>query len=161
MSDILFVICFILLVLLVGLIAVLVTYILLSRDGSGKRPRREEPEQMYHTPTAVGRYWHIEIWNATLNRMYTKDFCGQIMLGRSTPTTEPFWQMRIGDDKTISKEQCVVYDRSGFLVVENVSQVNVTLLNGYPVTMPMLLQEGCQLSMGNNIFYVTKVKRAV
>ena len=121
---------------------------------------KEEPESFY-SPTSVGRYWHIEIWNATTNRLFKKDFCGQVMLGRSTPTTEPFWQMRIGDDRTISKEQCVIYDRSGFLVAENVSQVNITMLNGYPITVPMLLQEGCQLNMGNNVLYVTTIKRSI
>lgn len=158
MSDAVFVVCLITIIILVGAVAVLLVITLMNYSSDKKTGRKEVPE-VYSSPTSVGRYWHIEIWNATTNRMYSKDFCGQVMLGRSTPTTEPFWQMRIGDDKTISKEQCVVYDRSGFLVVENVSQINVTLLNGYPVTMPMLIQEGCQLNMGSNVFYISKIRR--
>lgn len=158
MTDAVFILCLIIIIILIGAVTVLLVVLLMNRSWSRKEEQSRMPE-LYSTPTSVGRYWHIEIWNATTNRMYSKDFCGQVMIGRSTPTTEPFWQMRIGDDKTISKEQCVVYDRSGFLVVENVSQVNITLLNGYPVTMPMLLQEGCQLSMGNNICYISKIQR--
>ena len=160
MSDAVFVICLIIILVLVGAVAVLLVVLLLSaKDMKGKK-ENAAPENFY-SQTAVGRYWHIEIWNATTNRMYQKDFCGQVMLGRSTPTTEPFWQMRIGDDRTISKEQCVVYDRSGFLVIENLSQVNITMLNGCPITMPMLLQEGCQVGMGNNVFYITAIRRAI
>ncbi len=158
MSDIAIIICLVVLIMLIGVIAVLMAYLLIEKGSGERKPKRNEPESFY-TPTAAGRYWHIEIWNRTNNQMYAKDFCGQVMLGRSIPASEPFWQMRIGDDRTISREQCVIYDRSGFLVIENISQINITMLNGYPVTMPMLIQEGCQLSMGSNYFIITNIQR--
>ncbi len=160
MTDLIFIICFIIIFFLVGAVAVLLVVLLMNVKETNEGEKKAAPQD-YYSQTAVGRYWHIEIWNATTNCLYKKDFCGQVMLGRSTPTTEPFWQMRIGEDRTISKEQCVVYDRSGFLVIENLSQVNLTMLNGYPITTPMLLQEGCQINMGNNTFYITTIRRSI
>ena len=160
MSDVVFIICLMIIFALIGTVAVLLVVLLMNMKEPKEGKENAAPENFY-SQTAVGRYWHIEIWNATTNRLFKKDFCGQVMLGRSTPTTEPFWQMRIGEDRTISKEQCVVYDRSGFLVSENLSQVNITMLNGYPITTPMILQEGCQVSMGNNVFYITTIRRAI
>ena len=153
----------IVLILLVLLLAVVFILIIIFIKGGYKtteQPARSSgPPVTYSSPTAYGRCWHLEIWNLTTNEIFAKDFYGQVMLGRSTSAEELFWQMRVGNDPSISREQCVVYDRGGFLVVENVSQVNMTLLNGYQITQPMMLSQGCQLTAGRSVLYISVAQR--
>lgn len=148
-----------LLLLLLAIIIILAVVFIKGGFKTYQQARSSGPPVSYSSPTAYGRCWHIEIWNLSTNEVFAKDFYGQVMLGRSTSEEELFWQMRVGNDPSISREQCVVYDRGGFLVVENVSQVNVTMLNGYPITQPMMLSQGCQLTAGRSSLYISALQR--
>ena len=154
-------ICLLLLLLLLALIIVLLVVFVKgsNKTDSSVQQRNTRPNNSYSSPSAYGRCWHMEIWNLTTNEVFAKDFYGQVMLGRSTSAEELFWQMRVGNDPSISREQCVVYDRGGFLVVENVSQVNMTLLNGYQINQPMMLTQGCQLTAGRSALYISVLQR--
>lgn len=126
------------------------------------RDRKEEPGgpgSFRGSQTSLARSWHIDIYDMNTGCFLSKDFCGQVMLGRGGDGMDSFWRMSLGAYPTISREQCIVYDRGGFLMVENVSSVNVTRINGYPLTRPYMLTKGCQLNAGGVEFYLAEVYR--
>lgn len=163
MDNVLVIICFLAAGVLIGILIGLVILVaggnsqkgqpaVLAHGGEGK-------PTWYGSPTSYARGWHLDFWDPLSNRIFSKDFCGQIILGRGSGEQELFWQLRVGDDPTVSREQCVIYDRGGFLVIENLSQVNVTCVNSVQITRPTLLQQGNLLTMGNSTLYLTNVQR--
>lgn len=136
----------------------LIVYVRDSRQENAINNYAKRPT-FYHSTSAYGRCWYIELWDVATGQAYAKSFCGQIILGRDIGRGELFWQMRVGTDPTISREQCVIYDQGGFLLIENVSQTNMTRLNGCPLTMPYTLYQDYQLSMGRSTFLVSRIKR--
>lgn len=97
--------------------------------------------------------------NLLTRQVYRKEFNGQIILGRKTAGQELFWMMWVGEDPAISRQHCVVFDRGGYLVLENLSQINMTMVDGIPLELPRYLQQGQVLGIGRSAFQITRLER--
>lgn len=126
---------------------------------TGNQKENSMPGVFRGSETSMARSWHMDLYDVNTGIYISKDFCGQVMLGRGGQGMDAFWRMSLGPYPTISREQCIVYDRGGFLMVENVSSVNITQINGYPLTRPYMLTKGCQLSAGGVNFYLADLYR--
>lgn len=154
MDTMILILCIFAIVIAVGaLIGVLIVALRDRREDAGAAG------SFRGSQTSLARSWHLDLYDMNSGWYLSKDFCGQVMLGRSSGNADSFWRMPLGAYPTISREQCIIYDRGGFLMVENVSSVNVTGINGYPLTKPFMLTKGCQLSAGGVDFYVAEVYR--
>jgi len=171
MEEVLLCLCVIIMLIAVGALIVVLTLYLYDRKNNVPQEIRSNPQTygsnpgytpqliMRESETAYARVWEIQLWNQSTNRLYRKRFTSQIMIGRFLPGTELFWQMRLEDDPTISREQCVIYDRGGFLIIENISTINPTLMDGKQIMTPVLFQQGSIITMGNSSYYVSSVRR--
>ncbi len=146
--------CLLFIIIIFG---VIVVFLLIYFNDNGRK--KDADAKVYCSATSYGRGWQIEFYDETTGQVFSKRFAGQILVGRDNGSTELFWQMYVGQDRTISREQCVIYDNGGNLIVENKSRTNVTQLNGYPVIVPYILNENCRLGMGQRNFYITKLQK--
>ena len=171
MEEVLLCLCIIVMLIAVGALIVVLTIYIYDRKGNAQGEIRSQARTygtdqgyssqmiMRESETAYARVWEIQLWNQATNRLYRKRFTSQVMLGRFLPGTELFWQMRLDDDPTISREHCVIYDRGGFLIIENISTINPTRIDGKQIMTPILFQQGNMLTMGNSSYYVSSIRR--
>ena len=104
---------------------------------------------------SMPQQWYIELWDTRVGARYTAYFAGGITLGRSTPGRRANGFLPVGEDVTISHEQCVIYAQGNRLYIWNLGKVNCTQLNGAPVLQPEELHRGDRITMGGRIFLLT------
>lgn len=59
----------------------------------------------------------------------------------------------------LSREQCLLFDQYGTVYVSNLSQVNVTYLNGSVLTQPMPVNVGDRLAMSGHTYLITDLSQ--
>ena len=139
-------------ILLIGLGFCIVMILLQQRQEEAVTEDDEDCEATLRLPR--GR-WRIELWDIGLGVCYGAEFDGGVTLGRGFPGYTPPGRMAIGDDVTISRDQCLIYEQDGYLFLWNLSGVNQTLWNGNVLEEPAVLQAGDRLAMGGHTFLLT------
>lgn len=103
--------------------------------------------------------WAVELWNAQYGYRVGFYFEEACVLGRLS-----LCQNVIGDvppvmERTVSREHCMLYGQNRILFAWNMSAINPTKLNGYPLSeQPSPVMPGDQITMGNSTFLVTRVE---
>lgn len=116
--------------------------------------RKAEDDEQPSTPR-----WVVELWNAEYGYRVGFHFEEVCVLGRLS-----LCQNVIGDvppvmERTVSREHCMLYVQNHQLLAWNMSAINPTKLNGYPLTsQPASVMPGDQIVMGNSTFLVTRVE---
>lgn len=88
-----------------------------------------------------------------------KTFRGRLLLGRRLAEQENSGRLYLGSEVTISRNQFRITGLSDGIVIENMSKVNMTYLNGYPVSKPMLLRKGDRIDAGGHGYLVSGLER--
>ena len=91
----------------------------------------------------------IELTDVASGKRYTKGFRGRLIMGRRMEEKEPPGFLYLDSDPTISRNQLRITNTMEGLVLENLSGVNFTRLNGGIVSRPAIVRRGDYLQMGN------------
>lgn len=96
---------------------------------------------------------HILLKNINSGQQWELDLSSKKTLGRQNGDV-------IINENSVSREQCVFYaDNDGNAYVENLSNSNITMLNGEDVTGPTVMIQGDRLSFGRITLIVDLVSR--
>lgn len=100
------------------------------------------------------RHWQLDMINTEDGQKYSKQFNGHLMMGRDTaaPETENF--LPLGEKQTISRRQCEIAETPNGMMIQNLSQVNMTMHNGEPLQIPHNFGSGDYLDIGGIRYYV-------
>ena len=93
--------------------------------------------------------WWIELAGRHPAERAARLFSGHLVLGRTLPFEPSVDRLYVGEDSTISRDQCVLFSYGGALWALNLSGVNVTMLNGIQLNNPTALHPGDRITMGN------------
>ena len=130
---------------LFGLMAIVALIILLSN---------RDLEEQEETPRLQ---WEVELWNISHGYQVAFQFTNVCVLGRLTLRQNAVGTIPPLMDRTISREHCMLIDQDGLLMVWNMSAVNPTRLNGYPLNEPGTIIPGDRIELGDSAFLITRV----
>ena len=99
----------------------------------------------------------VNIENGT--RIY-KTFRNRIVVGRRMDFVEPVGVMYLENEPTISRNQLRLTETVDGMIVENLSGVNVTRLNGMPLRRPAILRSGDFITTGSKSYVVAGMIRS-
>lgn len=99
----------------------------------------------------------LEVVNVENGFRAYKTFRGRLILGRRLEGMEPLGFMYLEDDPTISRNQMRITQTSEGFIIENMSDVNVTQLNGHALIRPEMLQSRDYISAGKNLYIVAEL----
>ena len=91
---------------------------------------------------------------------YLQDFRDELIVGRQMPAPMESGRLYLSMDATVSRAQFCLYATEDGIMIENLSNVNVTRKNGYPLWQPVLLEEGDILEMGRMRYMVKGIHPA-
>ena len=104
-------------------------------------------------------WWSVELWNTEHSYrvgFYFEEVC---VLGRLSLCQNVIGDMPPVMERTVSREHCMLYGQNRTLFVWNMSEINPTKLNGYPLNgQPAPLMPGDQIILGSSTFLVTRVE---
>ena len=103
--------------------------------------------------------WELELMDTKSGKRIHKVFQGELILGRSVGEIEPTGWLYLSEARTVSRRQCRLSNTAMGLFLENLSDVNITRLNGMPVQSPKRILPGDYISFGDNQFWVTCLQR--
>lgn len=109
-------------------------------------------EQRAEVP--LPRSWRLGLLDVTTGQYRQKDFYAAVVLGRGNGS-EPEDVVFLTQDYTVSRRQCRLTVVGDTVWAENLSQVNETVLNGVPLSVPRELHRGDILYMGRREYQVT------
>lgn len=101
--------------------------------------------------------WYLELWDVSLGIRFSVSFYGSITLGRSSQGKNRPGFISVGKDIFISRQQCVIGEQNGTLVIWNLSRVNPTMVNGVLLEKPEILCEGDRILLGSRTFLLTRL----
>ncbi len=117
-------------------------------------PEYIDPARIRYVPSAQPVCF-IELLDQQGGYRLQKTFRGRLVLGRRVSEDENTGRLYLGAEITISRNQFRITGLPDGIVIENMSKVNMTYLNGYPVTKPMLLRKGDQINAGGHQYLVS------
>ena len=103
--------------------------------------------------------WYVEMWNIYYGYRVELRFASNIVLGRVVLQNHIVGRAPAEIDRTISREHCMFYEQDNMLLAWNMSAVNPMVINGYRSNVPVRLQPGDRMELGNSTFLVTRVER--
>ena len=106
-----------------------------------------------------GNRWLLELMDTENGHRVRKVFAGQLILGRNIGKEEPTGWLYLSEERTISRRQCRLSNTAMGIFIENLSDVNVTRLNGLPIQSPKRILPGDYLSFGGRQYWVTNLQR--
>lgn len=109
-----------------------------------------------HTPTR----WRVDFMEMSSGRQVSRDFRNELVVGRQMPAPMESGRLYLSMDATVSRAQFCLYATEQGLMIENLSNVNVTRKNGYPLWQPVPLEEGDILEMGRMRYMVKGIHPA-
>lgn len=146
-------------------IAIAVVFILYPAEPQQGEEFYYRPEYEYDTVPVSGPswrpdpIWYLELTNVNSGLRVGKRFQRELTLGRFMGTGEQAHMLYLDENNTISKRQAkaVVYDAG--VVLENLSTVNITRLNGKKLLSPDWIRYRDNLEIGDETYIVTAVSR--
>ncbi len=120
--------------------------------------KAEAEEQQGYGAYAAGQ-WQIQLWDVGLGTCAQSFFYGGIILGRGPTGMVRQGILGVGQDVTISREHCLIFDQDGMSCVCNLSEVNPTLVNGVVVKEIEPIGPGDRLSLGKHMYLITALDR--
>ena len=102
--------------------------------------------------------WWLELAGNSPAQRAARLFSGHIVLGRTLPFESAVDRLYVGEDPTVSRDQCALFSYGGSLWAVNLSAVNVTRINDVAVTQPTAVRPGDRITMGNTHLYFRAVR---
>ena len=129
---------------------------------AGSQINLEKPEVFQNT--ANNEYphsrWRVDFMEMSSGRQVSRDFRDELIVGRQMPAPMESGRLYLSMDATVSRAQFCLYATEDGIMIENLSNVNVTRKNGYPLWQPVLLEEGDILEMGRMRYMVKGIHPA-
>lgn len=94
------------------------------------------------------RLWVISFVDLAGGALYRKKFRDALWIGRAEEKEAGRVSLVLGEDLRISKRHCVIYEREGWLYLEDLGSRNHTYLNGRCVTEPIRVCSGDIIKIG-------------
>lgn len=114
----------------------------------------------YSSGKVYGRRWYMELANLKTGERAGKWFRSPLILGRFMGTGEQEKVLYLNQSRTISRRHCMITETEYGLSVENLSEVNRTILNGQYLYGAQPIKKGDVLTLGEEMFKVTSIGRA-
>lgn len=105
------------------------------------------------------RMCHLELVNTENGFRVYKDFIGRLILGRRTGRPESAGFLYLEEEPTISRNQMRITETAEGFIIENLSAVNVTRLNGRALSRPERLRSRDYITVGKNLYFVSALYR--
>ena len=103
---------------------------------------------------------YVELRNLENGARCYKMFQNRLVVGRKSEEAEPIGMLYLENEPTISRNQLRITETVDGMVVENLSNVNMTRLNGMPLRHPALLRKGDFLTVGARSYIVAGLVRS-
>ena len=138
-----------------------------ARAGKASNDRAADREKT--TPRAVHgstpdrrsqTRWRVDFMEMSSGRQVSRDFRNELVVGRQMPAPLESGRLYLSMDATVSRAQFCLFVTDEGIMIENLSKVNVTRKNGYPLWQPVLLEEGDILEMGRMRYMVKGIHPA-
>lgn len=105
------------------------------------------------------RPWRLGLLNTGNGQYLQKEFFQTLDLGRNTGAEEPESMLFLSFDQTLSRRQCRIREIRNELWIENMSQVNGSILNGILLDAPRRLHTGDRLLLSRQEYLVCLMER--
>ena len=126
-----------------------------DREGTTPRAARSStPDRRSQTR------WRVDFMEMSSGRQVSRDFRNELVVGRQMPAPLESGRLYLSMDATVSRAQFCLFVTDEGIMIENLSKVNVTRKNGYPLWQPVLLEEGDILEMGRMRYMVKGIHPA-
>ena len=102
--------------------------------------------------------WRVDLVDMSSGRHVTRDFRDRLIVGRQMPEEQESGKLYLSMDATVSRLQFCLFATDEGIMIENLSRVNVTRRNGYPVWQPVRLEEGDVLELGRMRYMVKELR---
>ena len=103
--------------------------------------------------------WRIDLIDLTTGICLQRAFEDVLDIGRAQPSPPTRRQLYLAADLTMSRQQCRLLAKPEGVWLENLSQVNISAVNGSLVENPRLLAAGDYLRLGAREYYVNALTR--
>ncbi len=158
-------------VFIVILVGVVIAVFLFSRKRKSKKVSAEVSGKNNNEIISAGSDMTEVVGN---NSSSSSDGGASIIVFRSESDSDKLWQLKCSkpiicgrrkecdlciDETSVSRKQFKIYVADQHLMIENLSQSNVTVLNGKNVTAAMSINEGDTVKMGRVILNVDRIYR--
>lgn len=104
--------------------------------------------------------WRVGFMEMSSGRRVSRDFRDHLIVGRIMNSTMNSGRLYLSMDATVSRSQFCLYVTDKGIMLENLSNVNITRKNGHPVWQPVLLEEGDILQLGRMQYMVKEIRPA-
>lgn len=104
--------------------------------------------------------WRVDFMEMSSGRQVSRDFRNELVVGRQMPAPLESGRLYLSMDATVSRAQFCLFVTDEGIMIENLSKVNITRKNGYPLWQPVLLEEGDILEMGRMRYMVKGIHPA-
>ena len=111
---------------------------------------------------AAGRLqrWRVDFIELNSGRRVSRDFRNHLVVGRMVNSSMESGRLYLSMDATVSRTQFCLFVSDAGLMLENLSNVNITRKNGCPVWQPVPLEEGDILQLGRMRYLVKEIQPA-
>lgn len=104
--------------------------------------------------------WRIDLVEMSSGHKVSREFRNILVAGRWMPSAMESGRLYLSVDATVSRSQFCLYAAEDGIMIENLSNVNITRKNGYPVWQPVRLEEGDILELGRMRYLVKNIRPA-
>ena len=104
--------------------------------------------------------WRVDFMDIRSGRRVSRDFSDRLIVGRYMPYDMESGRLYLSIDATVSRAQFCLYATGEGIMIENLSNVNITRKNGMPVWRPVRLEEGDVLQLGRTSYMVKDIRPA-
>jgi pSer/pThr/pTyr-binding forkhead associated (FHA) protein len=104
--------------------------------------------------------WRIDLVEMSSGHKVSREFRNILVAGRWMPSAIESGRLYLSVDATVSRSQFCLYAAEDGIMIENLSIVNITRKNGYPVWQPVRLEEGDILELGRMRYLVKNIRPA-
>lgn len=104
--------------------------------------------------------WRVDFMEMSSGRHVSRDFRDHLVVGRMMNSPMESGRLYLSMDATVSRSQFCLYVTEDGVMLENLSNVNITRKNGYPVWQPVRLEEGDILQLGRMRYMVKGIRPA-
>jgi len=106
----------------------------------------------------TGGYWSVVLMDSLSNRLFKKVFRRRLLIGRRVDNQEYTGVLFLDTDSAISRKQCELAVTSEGIILNNLSSSNTTLHNGTPVSRPVLIRTGDDLTIAGHHYVVQSIR---
>ena len=107
-----------------------------------------------HTVSVTSNVWKISFFDMKTGQIHRYQFLDRFYIGRVAFQEMNVPQMVLSQDPQVSKQHCMIYERDGYLCIQDLGSKNHTYLNKKIIQTASYLYTGDILKVGHSSFRV-------